>query len=273
MPDPRPDPVPVADPALPASLDRDASLAATERWFLRRGIPHFIEGYRASDDIFTRALPVLSLVLLVELLGAANLAWSWWANLGALVIGAVLAVGLWAGVNRARGRRWSQLPDAIGPVELAGFVIIPALLPLIGGQVVSMVVTAVVNVALLGVIYLVLSYGLVPMTRWAFAQTTKQLGAVAGLFGRALPLLLLFTVALFINTEVWQVAASSVLNVWSPEAIFFGLLIVVYLAALVLHRDWGNAVRLPSLFLLVPVIYLLQPIYIVRTSFACAEHC
>ena len=68
---------------------------------------------------------------------------------------------------------------------------------------------------------------------------------------------------LIIGLLVWQVAASSVLNVWSPEAIFFGLLIVVYLAALVLHRDWGNAVRLPSLFLLVPVMYLLQPIYIV----------
>ncbi|WP_421120568.1 hypothetical protein ACE2AJ_04440 [Aquihabitans daechungensis] len=193
----------------PETTAADAELiAVTERWFLDRGIPHFIEGSRAKDDVFTRALPILTLVFLVELLGAANLEWAWWVNLGALAAGIGVAVGLWAAVNALRGRRWSRLPDTIGPVELAAFVLIPAVLPLIGGQVVSAVVTAVVNLLILGIIYLVLSYGLVPMTRWAFVQTTKQLGAVAGLFGRALPLLLLFTVALFINTEVWQVAAS-----------------------------------------------------------------
>lgn len=195
--------MPAPDPADDAEL-----IAVTERWFLDRGIPHFIEDYRASDDVFTRALPILALVFLVELLGAANLEWAWWVNLGALVAGVAVAVGLWAVVNAARGRRWSQLPDTVGPAELGAFVLIPAVLPLIGGQVISAVVTAVVNLVLLGLIYLVLSYGLVPMTRWAFVQTSKQLGAVAGLFGRALPLLLLFTVALFINTEVWMVAAS-----------------------------------------------------------------
>ena len=88
-------------------------------------------------------------------------------------------------------------------------MLIPAVLPLIGGQVVlGDRHRRRQPASSSGVIYLVLSYGLVPMTRWAFGQTTKQLGAVAGLFGRALPLLLLFTVALFINTEVWQVAAS-----------------------------------------------------------------
>ena len=192
----------------PVSSTDDELIAVTERWFLARGIPHFIEDYRASEDVFTRALPVLSLVFLVELLGAANLEWPWWVNVGALVVGVAVAVGLWAVVNALRGRRWSHLPDTIGPVELAAFVLIPAVLPLIGGQVVSAVVTAVVNLVLLGFIYLVLSYGLVPMTRWALVQTWKQLGTVAGLFGRALPLLLLFTVALFINTEVWMVAAS-----------------------------------------------------------------
>lgn len=194
----------------PETTSGDAELiAVTEHWFLARGIPHFIEDYRASENVLTRALPVLALVFLVELLGAANLEWAWWINVGALVAGAAVAVGLWAAVNAARGRRWSQLPDTMGPVELAAFVVIPAVLPLLfGAQLRAAAVTAVVNVVLLGAIYLILSYGLVPMTRWAIVQTTKQLGAVAGLFGRALPLLLLFTVALFINTEVWQVAAS-----------------------------------------------------------------
>ncbi|MCW2605178.1 MAG: hypothetical protein JWN61_3313, partial [Pseudonocardiales bacterium] len=39
----------------------------TERWFVHRGLPHFIVGYSASGDVFTRALPVLVLILLAEL--------------------------------------------------------------------------------------------------------------------------------------------------------------------------------------------------------------
>lgn len=224
-------PVPAAaDPAAADPAGDGAAITATEHWFLERGIPHFIEHYRAREDVFTRALPVLTLVFLVELLGAANLEWAWWINLGALVAGVAIAVGLWAVVNRLRGRRWSQLPDAMGPVELTAFVLIPAVLPLIGGQVISAVVTAVVNLVLLGLIYLVLSYGLVPMTRWAIVQTSKQLGTVAGLFGRALPLLLLFTVALFINTEVWQVAASLDGLLFWMTVLFFVLAGTLFLA-------------------------------------------
>ena len=81
--------------------------------------------------------------------------------------------------------------------------------------------TALGNLLLLGLIYLVTSYGLVPMTRWAFGQTAHQLGAVTGLLGRALPLLLLFSVTLFINTEVWQVAATL-------DALLMGLTILLF---------------------------------------------
>ena len=64
--------------------DQPAMVAATERWFVRRGVPHLIADYRASEDIFTRSLPVLGLVFLLELLGAANLEWGWLVNLAAL---------------------------------------------------------------------------------------------------------------------------------------------------------------------------------------------
>jgi hypothetical protein len=187
----------------------DALIHATERWFVRRGTPHLIEGYRASEDVFTRALPVLGLVFVGGLFGAANLEWRWWQNLLALAAAVALVVGLWAAINRARGRRWSQLPDRVGVVELAVYLIVPTILPLLfGGQVGSAAANFAGNLALLAVIYLVTSYGLIPLTRWALGQTARQIGTVLGLFGRALPLLLLFSVALFINTEVWQVASS-----------------------------------------------------------------
>jgi hypothetical protein len=58
-----------------------AAVEEVERWFLSRGLPHFIEDYSASRDVFTRALPALILVLLLEMLGALNFAWPWWLNL------------------------------------------------------------------------------------------------------------------------------------------------------------------------------------------------
>ena len=58
------------------------------------------------------------------------------------------------------------------------------------------------------VIYVVTSYGLIPITGWAASQTFRQLGPVGRMMARALPLLLLFTTFLFINAEVWQVAGT-----------------------------------------------------------------
>lgn len=180
-----------------------------EAWFLGRGIPHFIHRYRASEDVFTRVLPVLLAVVLIEIVGATNLHWHWWQNGLALLGGAAVVVAAWALINHARGRRWSQRPDDVGPVELVAFVVLPALLPLIfGGQVSSMAAVAGFNLAILGLVYVVTSYGIVPMIRWASVQTVRQIGTVGSLFGRALPLLLLFTMTLFINSDVWQVAAS-----------------------------------------------------------------
>jgi len=201
-----------------------------ERWFLQRGIPHFIHDYRATEDVFTRALPVLLLVVLLEVFGAADLEWRWWQNLLALAGGVAVLVGAWALINRLRGRAWYRRPDDVGPVELASFVILPAMLPLIfGAQLGSAAGVLVLNLVILGLVYLVASYGIIPMTRWAFVQMLRQLGAVADLFGRALPLLLLFTVALFINTEVWQVASTLTGGLYLVVIAFFVVIGVAFL--------------------------------------------
>lgn len=189
-------------------MDRDRR-TATERWFLRRGMPHFISGYSATEDIWTRAAPLLALVFLAELLGAVNLEWPLWANLLAVIGGgAILAAG-WALANRLRGRHRWQRPDDIGWVELAVFVLVPALLPLVfGGQVAAAGWTVVGNLAVLAVVYAATSYAIIPLTRWAATQAARQLGGTVVLFARALPLLLLGFTFLFINAEVWQLAGS-----------------------------------------------------------------
>ncbi|NNJ47657.1 MAG: hypothetical protein HKP18_07490, partial [Acidimicrobiia bacterium] len=48
------------------------SVAETERWFLRRGVPHLIADYNAAEDVFTRVLPLLTAIFLFSMVGALN---------------------------------------------------------------------------------------------------------------------------------------------------------------------------------------------------------
>lgn len=214
---------------------RKGTLGEVEAWFSSRGVPHLIDGYSATRDVLTRSVPVLSLIFVAEVVGATELEWPWWANLLALIAGLAALLGIWAGANRFRGRRPFARPDDVGAAELAVFVIAPALLPLIfGGHVGAAALTAVGNLLAIGVVYLAISYGAVPLTRWAAIHLARQLSSVLSLSARALPLLLVFGVVLVVNTEVWQMSAS--LDTASLGAVV-GLFVVVGAALL--------AVRIP----------------------------
>jgi hypothetical protein len=89
-----------------------------------------------------------------------------------------------------------------------GFVVGPALLPLIfGGQLTSALVTAAGNLATLAVLYGAIAYGLPSIVWWAGRRLAGQLAASVLLLARAIPLLMLFSVVLFLTTEMWQVFA------------------------------------------------------------------
>ena len=203
----------------------DSAVAATERWFLSRGIPHFIFRYSASRDVFTRAVPVLSLVFVAEVLGALNFDWPVWANVLAGLGGIAVLVGGLATSNVLRHRRPLARPESVGTPDLAVFVLVPPLLPLLfGGQVRSAVLTAAGNLLLVAAMYATTSYGIVPMTRWGLGRVVRQLGDLFNLLVRALPLLLLFVTFLFINAEVWQVSGSLTGPFfWVTVALFVGL--------------------------------------------------
>lgn len=182
------------------------SLADYERGFRRAGLPLFIEDYSPYEDVFTRAVPLLALVFAAQVVGAVDLDWSVWANLAALAGGVAILLGGVALLNLHRGRRALGMPERVGVPELVGFVLVPALLPLVfGGQVVSALVTAAGNVALLVVVYLVVGLGVLSIVRWAVRRLVAQLAASLELLSRAVPLLLVFALVLFINTEMWQV--------------------------------------------------------------------
>ena len=140
------------------------------------------------------------------MLGAIRLDWSLAANLAALLGGLAILLGAAMAINRYRGRPLASLPEDVGRIELAAFVLVPALLPLIfGGQTRSAWVTALANLALVLLIYAVFGYGLVSIVRWVGRRLWHQLLASFMLLARAVPLLMIFALLAFMSTEMWQV--------------------------------------------------------------------
>ncbi|WP_320672586.1 hypothetical protein [Patulibacter defluvii] len=193
------------DPS-PDPADAQRRLAEYERGFRRAGLPLMIEDYSADSDVFNRAFPLLALVFVGELLGALDLKWSLAANLAAIAGAVGLTLAAVALVNRLRQRPALAIPEDLGPVELAAFVLLPPLLPLIfNGQTTSALVTVLVNLGLLAIIALTFGFGVGSILLWATGHLLGQLALSLSLLARAIPLLLLFAIVLFINTEMWQV--------------------------------------------------------------------
>jgi len=210
----------------------EARLSSYEQRFRRAGLPLLIEDYSASTNVFNRAVPLLVLVFFGEMLGATSLDWSFAANVAAALGG--LAILLCAGtiVNRVRGRRAFALPDDVGRIELGVFVLLPALLPLaFGGQWRSALVTAAANLALLALIYGVVGYGLLSIVRWALERLLTQLIASLALLTRAIPLLMIFSVVLFLTTEMWQVFSEASMGSLITLAVLFIALGTSFLVA------------------------------------------
>jgi hypothetical protein len=208
-------------------------LAEYEQRFRRAGLPLFITERSAATDVFNRAVPLLGLVFLGEMLGALNLEWSPLANLAAVAGGLAILLVAIALTNKARGRPAAAIPQDVGRVELALFVIVPALLPLaFNGQWRSAIGTAAANLALLALVYGVIGFGLTSILRWTLGRLAGQLRASLELFARAIPLLMIFSVVLFLTVEMWEVFSDL------PTASFVGLavLFVVLGATFLLAR-------------------------------------
>lgn len=234
--------------------DRAARLDDYERRFRRAGLPLLSEDFSARSDVFNRAFPLLALVLLAELIAALDVDWSWWAN-AAAVLGALAAtLAATAVVNRARGRRALAIPEDVGPVELALFVLVPAAVQgaVHGGW--GLAVLAI-NLALLGLVAVAYGFGLGSIVIWSARRLTGQLARSLLLLARAVPLLLIFALVLFVNTEMWQVFADRTDATLAAVGLLLGLVAIAFLAArlpreiALLERDVtaGEAMGAPPL--------------------------
>ncbi|NCG38108.1 MAG: hypothetical protein GWP48_11390 [Actinobacteria bacterium] len=180
-----------------------------ERWFVRRGLPHLIDDYSATEDVLTRTAPFLTIVVFAELFLAFGDRWNGWSQLVAFIAGVGAMVAALALVNRFRGRRPLQLPNSVGLVELILYLGLPLVPTAIGSESAvgdNLVTILVSNLVILGLAYVVTSWGLFPMMRWSLGQVTRQIGDVATLAMKSLPILLVFSAFIFLNAEMWQVA-------------------------------------------------------------------
>ncbi len=179
----------------------------TEDWFVRNGIPHFIDDFSASEDVWTRAVGMLTFVFFCEMFLTFGPGVEGWQQFGVFVLGLVIVAAAVAFVNRLRGRTWFERPRDIGAGELALFVLVPPVLAVLGNHRTWGEFLFVVgfNIGVLILTYLVVSWGLFSMVRWGLVAMWAHMTQVLQLLGRILPLMLLFSAFLFLNAEIWQV--------------------------------------------------------------------
>jgi hypothetical protein len=186
-------------------MEDDRRVDELERSFRRAGLPTFIRGYSARQA-FAKALPLLTVVFVLEILNALNFAFGFWINVGFLAGGIAISLGIIGMLNLARGQPFLSVPRRVGLQEMIVFVLVPSVLPLLfGGQERSAGITLAGNAALLGLVYLVLGFGAVSILEWALRRFISLFAASLTVLVRALSLLLFFLLVIFFTTETWQI--------------------------------------------------------------------
>lgn len=212
-------------------LSEKGGQVAVERWFIKQGLPHAIDDYAASTDVFTRAAPFLSLVFLLEATASFGDRFSGWTQAGVFVLAVAMLLGCVAILNTYRKRPKFALPNTIGVAEVLLFVLGPPLLPLIfGGDGSGFILLALLNMFLLAITYFIVSFGMIPMLRSGAGHIAREVGGLGRLMLKSLPLLLLFATFLFLNAEMWQVAHDFTIEFYAISVGFVALIAFVFLA-------------------------------------------
>lgn len=192
-----------------------------EREFRRHGLPNLIVDRPADEDIFTRAIPFLMLVFVVEIVNGLDVK-DGRTNLLLGISATTVLIGALGVLNVVRRRRFLSIPPRVGRGELVAFVLLPALVPVISnGRVQFGFNTMVLNVTVVVLAYFVVWLGLISIVRWAVAGVFVHLGSSLIALVRAMPLLLFFSLVSFFTAEIWQVfTATSPATYWAAISMF-----------------------------------------------------
>ena len=103
--------------------------------------------------------------------------------------------------------------------------------------------TALANLVLLALVYAVIGFGLVFIVRWAARELPGGLTASLSVLTRAMPLLLVFSLVLFINTEMWQVFSLMPRAYLAAAALLLALVTTSFLFGRLPREVLGSAGR------------------------------
>ncbi len=197
-----------------------------EHWLLRRGVPHLVANYTARERIWTRARPILIIALVMQVFLVFGDRFTGWTQLLVFLIALAVVGTAWLGFRRWRGMSPFDTRGGVGWQQLAFFVLVPTAVSALAGIGIAwtMAVVALGNLAFLGLVYVVVGFGLLPLTRWALGTLGIHLLTLTRLLARTLPVVLVLTVFMFINAEIWQVA---LLAHWTAVVVACGLLAVI----------------------------------------------
>ena len=94
-------------------MDDDARrIEELERGFRREGLPNLILDFSVAEDVFTRALPFLTLVFVLEVVNAMDVE-AGWANLLLVLGGAAILIGAFGVLNLMRRRPFLSVPERV----------------------------------------------------------------------------------------------------------------------------------------------------------------
>jgi hypothetical protein len=228
-----PPPTPAPGPTLTPALRRDI-----ERWFARRGVPQLIEGYRSEPAMDSRAAPLISLFLFVETIRHWGTRPDWpitWNLGGILATLAWLGLG-WLVVSRLRHRPATKRPTDFDVRDVLAVSLLPALPAAVIDASAREAVTAILGALTgIGLIYVVIWFGVLEIGRWAVLRLAAQLTQIAELVTRTLPLLLILVVFLLFAAEIWEVA-----HAMSAVELAFVLVLLLMVATLLVLTTFGG---------------------------------
>ena len=156
------------------------------------------------------------------------------------IVGTLGFMGVvWIVVRRLRGRPPWPRRSTFDLADIGTMALLPvlpaALIDASGVEATSAGVGALTGI---GVVYVIVGFGVIEIGLWALDRLWQQLTYLVGLVARTLPILLIIVVFLLFESEIWQVA-----HALSAAELGVVLVLLLLLAAVFVGTDFRRELR------------------------------